>query len=71
MLVLAMEFSKDAHRAFWAVTTKEQTGAEVQNGRARGRRIHQMASRRHRVGGTESPRAAHGAGTEGHSLKTE
>jgi hypothetical protein len=38
MLVLAMEFSRDAQRAFRTVDAKEQTGIGVRNGRARGRR---------------------------------
>jgi hypothetical protein len=70
MLVLAMEFSRDAQRAFRAVDAKEQTGIGVRNGRARGRADHcwsaGVASE-----GLESPRAAHRAGTRGHSLKTE
>jgi hypothetical protein len=44
MLVLAMEFSRDAQRAFWTVNTNEQTGAGVQNARARGHRKHQMVN---------------------------
>jgi hypothetical protein len=58
MLVLAMEFSRDAQRAFRADGTNEQTGGGAQNGRARGRQIHQLVDRRLRVGGSESPRVA-------------
>ena len=71
MLVLAMEFSRGARRAFWAFDAKEQTGDGTENGRASGRPTHPEVSRRLRFGGTESPRAARRAGTEGHSLKTE
>ena len=40
MLVLAMEFSRGAQRAFGARDTIEQTGAGAQNGRASGRQTH-------------------------------
>ena len=71
MLVLAMEFSRDTQRALGSAVAKEQTGVGAQNGRARGRQSHLAVSRRRRVGGLDSPRAARRAGTEGHSLKTE
>ena len=70
MLVLAMEFSRGAQRGHRASIIKEQTDDRVQWARARGRDCTRWVSRR-RVGGSESPRAARRAGTEGHSLKTE
>jgi len=70
MLVLAMEFSRGALRTHGAAGTKEQTGGgRCTRGREAGCILDE--DRRHRVGGTESPRAAHRAGSEGHSLKTE
>ena len=71
MLVLAMEFSRGAQRAFWARDTIEQTGVGAQNGRASGRHTHQLGGSRLRVGGSESPGTAQWAGSKGHSLKTE
>jgi hypothetical protein len=70
MLVLAMEFSRDAQRAHRIPGIKEQTDARVRWARARGRPVTRWVGRR-RVGGLESPRAARRAGSEGHSLKTE
>jgi len=70
MLVLAMEFSRGAQRALRATNIKEQTDERARCARASGRRCATGAGR-HRVGGSESPRAARRAGTEGHSLKTE
>jgi hypothetical protein len=57
MLVLAMEFSRDAQRARRATGIKEQTDAGVRRTRARGRRPPQVVGRR-RVGGSESLRVA-------------
>jgi hypothetical protein len=70
MLVLAMEFSRDAQRARRTSGINEQTDARVRWARARGRTSPRWVRRR-RVGGSESPRAAQRAGTEGRSLKTE
>ena len=70
MLVLAMEFSRGAQRAHRATIIKEQTDERAQYARASGRQF-TLRVRRRRVGGSESPRAARRAGTEGHSLKTE
>jgi hypothetical protein len=50
MLVLAMEFSRDAQRAHRATSIKEQTDERAQYAGASGRRSAQRASR-HRVGG--------------------
>ena len=71
MLVLAMEFSRGAQRVHRTTAIKEQTDERVRSARASGRRFTSKKMSRRRVGGSESPRAARRAGTEGHSLKTE
>ena len=70
MLVLAMEFSRGAQRKHRAAHIKEQTDVQARCPRASGR-THLTEGARRRVGGSESTRAAHRAGTGGHSLKTE
>ena len=70
MLVLAMEFSRGAQRGLRATDIKEQPDERARGARASGRDGATGAGRL-RVGGSESPRAARRAGTEGHSLKTE
>jgi hypothetical protein len=71
MLVLAMEFSRDAQHPFGAVHHQEQTGEEGRNVWARGRLTTRNSGGRLRVGGAELPPGCSKAGTEGHSLKTE
>ncbi len=53
MLVLAMEFSRDAQRAHRAAVIKEQTDERVRCGRARGRQATPTGVGRRRVGGLE------------------
>ncbi len=69
MLVLAMEFSKGAQRAFRTSVATLKTGHRVRDARASGRRrLEVVPASRWRV---DSPRAACTAGSEGRSLKTE
>jgi len=70
MLVLAMEFSRGALRTHGPPAPRNRPVEErCTRGREAGCVLDEV--RRRRVGGTESPRAARRAGSEGHSLKTE